>query len=443
MGRMREQYSSEREFCDAVVEEFHRVAGLLPRKEEIEQRMAVYAQQVAGLDEVARATGTTHPHSLTRLREMLERSVFLGPAVKLGTPLELVKGIRTPTGSFAMPGFRFLDEPTWDMDDIAVYALSPHALKSFRHRLVSRWLVPRATIRGLVTEDVRTVAVQATCDAFRPLARQIARQYRPAGRQQLGAAAYADVEQQVQGKWLSALIHDFNYFWKEEQWLSGGRRLPMPDAESRIAANIYDDIEYPLSAFLERKLDEQIRAVLGLPRGGTVRREGPFRAQGRDEEGVVREHPGLVGLVKDAEAHLAITENAVNKHRKKGHLTAWQAPRFREVLGLRPKADIELIPEYDAVEQVPEEKEEDPPAGDDFAEQHDVTPEEMSFEKDRDERLCSGLWKAAEPFVITGDVYWIYDWDSVTAMWEHWDKGRRQFVFEKPGPKPGKAAPSN
>ena len=45
-----------------------------------------------------------------------------------------------------------------------------------------------------------------------------------------------------------------------------------------------------------------------------------------------------------------------------------------------------------------------------------------------------------EPLVVTGDSYWIYDWDSVQAM----KALGKPYRFTKPGPKPkAKTNPSN
>lgn len=418
MGRLRERYASEEEFCRAMVEEFHRVAGLLPREAEIEQRMRGYADQITMLDAVARKRGLTNPLDLGRTRQAVERSVFLGPEVKWGTPLAVIRSMDTPTGSYATFGFRFAVEPEWDIDDVAQYACSFHCLRAFRHRLVNRWLAPRA--KFVWEGEERAAAADALARAFHPLVEKLLWQYRGPGKREFGQD-YAREARADLHAWLPRWIQEFDYFWKQEQQLHGGT-LPMPDLIDRVGGTVYDSIEYPVSAFVHSRLTTEIRSFLALPRRNENRVRGPYRVAG---------HSGLVGLRWDVEEELDLSDNAIRGHRSRGNLVAWKLDEFRKRLGLLPDSPVELVPEQGHFE----DRSASSPAAISAEDCYESRPGDGE-----DPRISSGNWINSPTVTVSSPDFWVFDWDSVLAMHRHWDG--RSYRFSKPGPTAKAAPPS-
>jgi hypothetical protein len=421
LGRLRDRCATEEEFCRALEEEFHRVAGLAPREAEIERRMEGYRHQLEELDRAAVKHGLTNPHTIDGIRKSLEAKVLRGPEIHPRASPAVVETVLAENDSAAIPGFDFVLSPEWDADDIAVYCLSPHRLDSFRTLLVNWWLVPWAKL--VWDGEQRREAVRALKRCFYPLVEKLIRDYYPQGKTFIGSK-YGRVARAHLRDALEGLIEMYDFFYKKDDRV-GTTRRPRPDLGERRAATIYSAAEYPISAFLERKLETEIRALVGLDRRTQAPFGGPFRVDG---------HDGLVGLLKDVERVLNITGSAINEHRKKGHMTAWQARDFRRVIGIPPGEPIELRPEADVMDrgiadQVREGIQPESDPGDEIVELEITSP---SDEEDDEERV-SGYWVEAETIRITGDTYWIYDWESVLDMLPHRVDG--QYRFEKPGPK--------
>jgi hypothetical protein len=415
VGRLRDRCATEEEFCRALEEEFHRVAGLWGREAEIERRIEGYRHQIEELNRATEKYGRSNPHTIDGIRRSLEVQVLRGPEIHLRDSPAVVETILAENQSAALPGFDFVLSPEWDADDIAEYACSPYCLPSFRYRLVNRWLTPRA--KFLLENEERETAIRALCRSFSPLVDLLVWLYRTRGNHVLGKD-YKKLTREELVAWLPNLVDGFNYFWKEQQFV-GGRKLDMPDQRSRLAASIYDDIEYPISAFLKTKLTEHLRNRLELPRRNPRRRRGPFRVAG---------WPELVCLSEDVQEELGISQTAVGKHRGAGHLTAWRIDHFRERLGLRPREPVELVPVDDCREKTMEDPErlelsvkkyyEEPPGELDGVE----------------ERFVSGDWIEPGHLRLKTEVYWVYAWCSVLDMHNHWNG--RQYRYERPGPKP-------
>lgn len=422
MRKLRSQFDDDESFCRGLEEEFHRVAGLSRRQDEINWRLKGYERQLAQLE--GRHPEARGVHSLDGIRRSLETHVIQGPEFRWRTPKVVADTVLENHGSAAIFGFSFAREPEWDADDIAAYSLSPHRLDSFRILLVNWWLTPRAKFFWKGDEQVRGLYALVRC--FYPLVDKIVCKYRNRGRLVFGSSYEGRVRPYLRDA-LGPLVVGFDFFLKKVHRVHG-KKWPMPSIEERLAATVYTAMEYPLSAYLNNKLDGLARDLLDLDRRAPEILGSPFRVEG---------YKGLVCLARDVEHELKITGNAVRGHRKRGHIKAWQAKGFRSEIGLQPSEPIALVPQGDLVDEgLMEQVYEGVPS-------RVLDPERLRIEVQTGEEgeQVSGVWVESQPFKIRGDSFWIYDWDSVLAMHNHWD-GKR-YRIEKPGPKAKEAVPKS
>ena len=412
MGRLRDRFDDEASFCRGLEEEFHRVAGLRSRAEEIAGRMVGYRQNLADLDAVVRRTGGSHPLSLEGIRRSLETHVLRGPEIRWRDPPAVQKTMFERYESAAIYGYSFVLDPEWDPDDIALYSLSPHRLDSFRILLVNWWLAPRAKFlcEGVEAEQ----AVEALTRSFHPLVEKLVWHYAKRGQSEFGPD-YVGAARSHLNSVLPSLIERFNFFFKKYD-RAGEMIYPRPSIEDRKAATVYSAEEYPISAYLHRHLENEIRSLLNLERRTPRTSCGPYRVEG---------HEGLVCLRDDVCDELGISDNAIRRHRDKGHITAWRASDFREKIGISPLEPINLVAERDVVDEHTFHLE---------TNETDVSANGETEAAGSDEADVSGRWIEPEPLSIHGGTYWIYDWDSVQAAHSHRTAGG-QYRFEKPGPK--------